>query len=163
MWRVVQGDLDPYSGTGTLLLVSGVARRAQALMDQIRRRLVKLAEMSPAELAEMGAGLNAELGSLADMVARAQGLTSAEDPLGGTYRQEIANLRNWLRAQDESPDCPVAPELVAAWLKELARDRAAVTMGRYVAGIRAWHRAEGHADPTESDEVREVIAGLDTD
>ena len=126
-------------------------------MDQIRRRLVELSEMSPEDLAAMGAGLTAELAGLADLVARAQGLTSSEDPLSGTYRQEIANLRTWLRAHGASPECPVAPEHVAAWLEELAKERAAVTIRRYVAGVRAWHRSAGSSDPTQSDEVRTVL------
>lgn len=130
-------------------------------MDQVRRRLEELAKLSPAELAEMGTNLPAELGSLADLIARAQGLTSSDDPLAGTYRQEIANLRTWLRAHGHEPECPVASELVASWLKELSQDRAPVTLGRYVAAVRAWHRAEGQADPTKADVVKEVLDGLE--
>lgn len=150
----------PTMRLGRLPNVSAVARRAQALMDQVRRRLVELSELSPEELSEMGSQLPAELAGLADLVARAQGLTSGDDPLSGTYRQELANLRTWLRAHGAEPECPVSPDNVAAWLDDLARERAAVTVKRYVAAVRAWHRATGHADPTANEIVRPLLDQL---
>jgi hypothetical protein len=151
-----------YFGRGTLATVPA-PDKALGLVDQVRRKMIEISQRLTAApvTEEVAVELAAELGQLADQLGRVQGLlTTGEDPLGGTYRTQIAALRRWLRARDLSPDPPISSEHVLEWLSEQRGTYAPSSVRKSVAAVRSWHRAEGLADPTETDEIKQLIAGL---
>ena len=61
------------------------------------------------------------------------------------------------------PGPPEPPELVAAYLLELAKKRegSVVTSRLHKAALAAMHRANGHADPTDHEGVRrQAVPGM---
>ena len=137
--------------------------KAIGIVDQVRRRMLELAELLAAGVArDAEVEIAAELGQLADQLGRVQGLlTTGDDPLGGTYRTQLAALRKWLRLQGLDPEPPVPAEHVLAWLTEQRENYKASSVRKSVAAVRSWHRAEGFDDPTETDEIKALVAGLE--
>ena len=56
---------------------------------------------------------------------------------------------------------PASPELVAAFLAELAEEGKSVdTLRLTKSALAAVHRSTGHQDPTDNEGVRKVMAGI---
>jgi hypothetical protein len=149
-------------GRGTLAVVPA-PDKALGLVDQVRRKMIEISQrLTAAPVTEaIAVELAVELGQLADQLGRVQGLlTTGDDPLGGTYRTQIAALRRWLRARELSPDPPIGSEHVFEWLSEQRETYAPSSVRKSIAAVRSWHRAEGLADPTETDEIKQLVAGL---
>ena len=67
----------------------------------------------------------------------------------------------WTRAR-KVPPLPAPPELIAAYLLDLAEDKemAVATIRLYKAAIAAIHRSTGHGDPTLHEGVKRVMGGI---
>ncbi len=76
------------------------------------------------------------------------------------YRGDIRAFEAWCRERGV-PAIPAAPEAVASFLAhEAQRGLAVSSISRRAAAIRLFHRAAGHATPTESEIVRSTLRGI---
>ncbi len=75
-----------------------------------------------------------------------------------SYASAWRSFEDWTRARGVPP-LPAPPELVAAYLLELAEERqlSVATIRLYKAALAAMHRAAGHDDPNGL--VRQVMHG----
>ena len=84
------------------------------------------------------------------------------------YNQAWRRFKAWAADRGLGHPLPASPELVAAFLAELAEESTALTpRGEAVATLRltksalaAVHRSTGHQDPTDNEGVRKVMAGI---
>ena len=84
------------------------------------------------------------------------------------YAQAWRRFEVWIKQRGPGHPLPATPELVAAFLAELAEEATALTpRGKSVATLRltksalaAVHRSTGHQDPTDNEGVRKVMAGI---
>ena len=84
------------------------------------------------------------------------------------YAQAWRRFEVWIKQRGPGHPLPATPELVAAFLAELAEEATALTpRGKEVATLRltksalaAVHRSTGHQDPTDNEGVRKVMAGI---
>ena len=84
------------------------------------------------------------------------------------YAQAWRRFEVWIKQRGPGHPLPATPELVAAFLAELAEEATALTpRGKAVATLRltksalaAVHRSTGHQDPTDNEGVRKVMAGI---
>ena len=84
------------------------------------------------------------------------------------YNQAWRRFEAWAADRGLGHPLPASPELVAAFLAELAEEATALTpRGKSVATLRltksalaAVHRSTGHQDPTDNEGVRKVMAGI---
>ena len=76
------------------------------------------------------------------------------------YNQAWRRFESW--AKDRGfPALPASPELVAAFLAELADEGKAVsTLRLQKSALAAVHRSTGHPDPTDNEGVKRVLSGL---
>ena len=76
------------------------------------------------------------------------------------YDQAWRRFAAWTEARG-IPALPATPELAAAFLAELAEQGLSVaTLRLQKAALAKVHRSAGHQDPTDSEGVRQVLAGL---
>ncbi len=76
------------------------------------------------------------------------------------YRSDIRAFEAWCRERGVLA-IPAAPEVVASFLAhEAQRGLAVSSISRRAAAIRLFHRAAGHATPTESELVRSTLRGI---
>lgn len=108
------------------------------------------------ELPELPSGLTAaDHGRVADALAASRSTSTRL-----AYTSAWRGWANWCSARGASP-LPAVPELLAAYLAEMAsRGRAVSTLDKTVAAIRAAHLDAGHDDPTGNRGVVTVRAGL---
>lgn len=125
------------------------AKRAKVLVDQVRRRLEELAD----ERRESDPALAAELLGLAESLS----LSAA--PLSSSYRHQIAVVQRWMREQGAAEEPPFDPELLLRYLRERAETVSPGSVTKDAYAIRQWHRAEGHADPTDTPEIQDLLSG----
>ena len=84
------------------------------------------------------------------------------------YNQAWRRFEAWAADRGLGHPLPASPELVAAFLAELAEEATALTpRGKSVPTLRltksalaAVHRSTGHQDPTDNEGVRKVMAGI---
>ncbi len=110
-----------------------------------------------------------------------QPITAGDRTITGADRQRISDLLDrsvadntrimyasawrsfeaWARARGRSHPLPASPELVAAYLAELAvPGKAVATVKLHRAALGAIHRSTGHQDPTDNEGVRQLLAGV---
>jgi len=76
------------------------------------------------------------------------------------YRTDIRAFETWCGERGVRA-IPAAPEVVASFLAhEAQRGLAVSSISRRAAAIRLFHRAAGHATPTESEVVRSTLRGI---
>ena len=75
------------------------------------------------------------------------------------YNQAWRRFEAW--AANRGRPLPASPELVAAFLAELAEEGKSVSTIRLTkSALAAVHRSTGHQDPTDNEGVRKVMAGI---
>ena len=76
------------------------------------------------------------------------------------YNQGWRRFQAWAEARG-IPSLPGSPELVAAFLAELAEQGLSVaTLRLQKSALAAVHRSTGHPDPTDNEGVRKVMTGI---
>ena len=78
-----------------------------------------------------------------------------------SYASAWRSFEDWTRARGVPP-LPAPPDLVAAYLLELAEERqlSVATIRLYKAALAAIHRSTGHEDPTLHEGVKRVMGGI---
>ena len=77
------------------------------------------------------------------------------------YNQAWRRFEAWAKERGRGYPLPATPELVAAFLAELAEEGKSVTTLRLTkSALDAVHRSTGHPDPTDNEGVRKVMAGI---
>lgn len=79
------------------------------------------------------------------------------------YGSDVRDFQTYCRVElGGVPPLPAAPETVALYITDMARERRlkTSTIERRLASISAWHRRAGVPSPTEERLVREVIKGI---
>ena len=76
------------------------------------------------------------------------------------YRAGLADFRRWCAAQGLQA-LPAAPEVVAAYLADLAQSgKRVATIQQRVAALKWAHEAQGYESPTAAKGVRSTLAGI---
>lgn len=75
------------------------------------------------------------------------------------YRTDWRAFEAWCTAH-QLPSLPAAPETVALYITELARDRKVATISRRLASIAQAHKQQGHDSPTRAAVVQNVLKGI---
>ena len=77
------------------------------------------------------------------------------------YASAWRSFKSWTRARNV-PSLPAPPELVAAYLLELAEEKemSVATVRLHKAALAAIHKASGHEDPTDNEGVRRIMQGI---
>ena len=77
------------------------------------------------------------------------------------YASAWRSFKSWTRARNV-PSLPAPPELVAAYLLELAEEKemSVATVRLHKAALAAVHKAAGHPDPTDNKGVRQIMQGI---
>ena len=77
------------------------------------------------------------------------------------YAQAWRRFEAWMKQRGPGHPLPATPELVAAFLAELAEDgKLVATLRLTKSALAAVHRSTGHQDPTDNEGVRKVMAGI---
>ena len=77
------------------------------------------------------------------------------------YNQAWRRFEAWIKQRGPGHPLPATPELVAAFLAELAEEGKSVATIRLTkSALAAVHRSTGHQDPTDNEGVRKVMAGI---
>ena len=77
------------------------------------------------------------------------------------YNQAWRRFEAWAADRGRGHPLPASPELVAAFLAELAEEGKSVATIRLTkSALAAVHRSTGHQDPTDNEGVRKVMAGI---
>ena len=77
------------------------------------------------------------------------------------YNQAWRRFEAWMKDRGRSHPLPALPELVAAFLAELAEAGKSVTTLRLTkSALAAVDRSTGHPEPTDNEGVRKVMAGI---
>ena len=67
----------------------------------------------------------------------------------------------WMKARGHGHPLPATPELVAAFLTELAEEgKSVATLRLTKSALATVHRSTGHQDPTDNEGVKKVMAGI---
>jgi integrase len=75
------------------------------------------------------------------------------------YRTDWRVFEQWCSARQFAP-LPAAPETVALYITEMARDRKVATITRHLASIAQAHKEQGHESPTRAAVVQNVLKGI---
>ena len=77
------------------------------------------------------------------------------------YDQAWRRFEVWIKQRGPGHALPATPELVAAFLAELAEEgKSVATLRLTKSALAAVHRSTGHQDPTDNEGVRKVMAGI---
>ena len=77
------------------------------------------------------------------------------------YNQAWRRFETWAASRGRGHSLPVSPELVAAFLAELAEaGKSVATLRLTKSALAAVHRSTGHQDPTDNEGVKKVMAGI---
>ena len=77
------------------------------------------------------------------------------------YNKAWRRFEAWAASRGRGHSLPVSPELVAAFLAELAEaGKSVATLRLTKSALAAVHRSTGHQDPTDNEGVRKVMAGI---
>ena len=77
------------------------------------------------------------------------------------YSQAWRRFEAWAADRGRGHPLPASPELVAAFLAELAEaGKSVATLRLTKSALAAGHRSTGHPDPTDNEGVRKVMAGI---
>ena len=77
------------------------------------------------------------------------------------YNQAWRRFEAWAKARGRGHSLPATPELVAAFLAELAEEgKSVATLRLTKSALAAVHRSTGHQDPTDNEGVKKVMAGI---
>ena len=77
------------------------------------------------------------------------------------YNQAWRRFEAWAKDRGRGHPLPASPELVAAFLAELAEaGKSVATLRLTKSALAAVHRSTGHQDPTDNAGVRKVMAGI---
>ena len=77
------------------------------------------------------------------------------------YNQAWRRFETWAASRGCGHSLPVSPELVAAFLAELAEaGKSVATLRLTKSALAAVHRSTGHQDPTDNEGVKKVMAGI---
>ena len=77
------------------------------------------------------------------------------------YNQAWRRFEAWMKDHGRGHPLPATPELVAAFLAELAEEGLSVATLRLTkSALAAVHRSTGYQDPTDNEGVRKVMAGI---
>ena len=77
------------------------------------------------------------------------------------YNQAWRRFEGWAKDRGRGHSLPATPELVAAFLAELAEEgKSVATLRLTKSALAAVHRSAGHQDPTDNEGVRKVMAGI---
>ncbi len=77
------------------------------------------------------------------------------------YNQAWLRFEAWARERGASHPLPASPELVAAFLAELAEaGKSVATLRLAKSALAEVHRSTGNQDPTDNEGVRKVMAGI---
>ena len=77
------------------------------------------------------------------------------------YDQAWRRFEVWIKQRGPGHPLPATPELVAAFLAELAEEGLSVaTLRLQKAALAKVHRSAGHQDPTDNEGVKRVMAGI---
>ena len=80
------------------------------------------------------------------------------------YAQAWRRFEAWVKARGHGHPLPATPDLVAAFLTELAEEgKSVATLRLTKSALAKVHRSAGHPDPTENEGVRRVMAGIARD
>ena len=80
------------------------------------------------------------------------------------YAQAWRRFEVWVKARGHGHPLPATPDLVAAFLTELAEEgKSVATLRLTKSALAKVHRSAGHQDPTDNEGVRQVLAGLARD
>lgn len=74
-------------------------------------------------------------------------------------RADLAVFAGWCHEHSRT-QCPASPETVAAFVREMTRDRKISTVRRYVSSISTLHRAAQADNPTRSEKVRLALKAV---
>ena len=77
------------------------------------------------------------------------------------YNQAWRRFEAWAASRVRGHSLPATPELVAAFLAELAEaGKSVATLRLTKSALAAVHRSTGHQDPTDNEGVKKVMAGI---
>ena len=77
------------------------------------------------------------------------------------YNQAWHRFVAWMKARGHGHPLPASPDLVAAFLAELAEEgKSVATLRLQKTALAKVHRSTGHPDPTDNEGVTRVMAGL---
>ena len=77
------------------------------------------------------------------------------------YNQAWRRFEAWAKDRGRGHPLPASPELVAAFLPELAEEgKSVATLRLTKSALAAVHRSTGYQDPTDNEGVRKVMAGI---
>ena len=77
------------------------------------------------------------------------------------YNQAWRRFEAWGASRGRGHSLPASPELVAAFLAELAEaGKSVATLRLTKSALAAVHRSTGHQDPTDNEGVKKVMAGI---
>ena len=77
------------------------------------------------------------------------------------YNQAWRRFEAWVKDRGRGHALPATPAMVAAFLAELAEEGKSVSTLRVTkSALAAVHRSTGHADPTDNEGVKKVMAGI---
>ena len=77
------------------------------------------------------------------------------------YNQAWRRFEAWAKDRGRGHPLPASPELVAAFLAELAEEgKSVATLRLTKSALAAVHRSTGYQDPTDNEGVRKVMAGI---
>ena len=77
------------------------------------------------------------------------------------YNQAWRRFEAWGASRGRGHSLPATPELVAAFLAELAQaGKSVATLRLTKSALAAVHRSTGHQDPTDNEGVKKVMAGI---
>ena len=77
------------------------------------------------------------------------------------YNQAWRRFETWAASRGRGHSLPASPELVAAFLAELAEaGKSVATLRLTKSALAAVHRSTGHQDPTDNEGVKKVMAGI---
>ena len=77
------------------------------------------------------------------------------------YNQAWRRFETWAASRGRAHSLPASPELVAAFLAELAEaGKSVATLRLTKSALAAVHRSTGYQDPTDNEGVRKVMAGI---
>ena len=108
-------------------------------------------------------------GELAPAGLTVQDQRRIQDALGSStsantrraYNQAWRRFEAWAKEHGRGHPLPASPELVAAFLAELAeKGKAVATLRLTKSALAAVHRSTGYQDPTDNEGVKKVMAGI---
>ena len=77
------------------------------------------------------------------------------------YAQAWRRFESWIKQRGPGHSLPATPELVAAFLAELAEEgKSVATLRLTKSALAAVHRSTGHQNPTDHEGVKKVMAGI---